>query len=188
MRITIPNIAHGIIVWLHPPGKNKEEDAKKFRDAWDDYCAENHMILVMPVLDKDDWIPSASDCVVASVTETMKTYTIDRSRVVAHGMGVGGQMALHLGFNHRDHLPRRLRRSAPPPAQIKDNVANQRLSFYLAAGKLDPIVKNIAESRIKLAERRYPAFYREMPERGREYLTDKDIREVVRWIDSLDQQ
>ncbi len=182
-----PNIAHGILVWLHPPGKNKEEDAKKFRDVWDDYCAENHMILVMPVLDKDDWIPSASDGVVASVTETMKTYTIDRSRIVAHGMGVGGQMALHLGFNHRDTF-RGVCAVGATAGQIKNNVANQRLSFYLAAGSVDPIVKNIAESRTKLAERRYPAFYCEMPERGREYLTDKDIKEVVRWIDSLDQQ
>jgi serine protease Do len=125
--------------------------------------------------------------VVASVTETMKSYTIDRSRIVAHGMGVGGQMALHLGFNHRDTF-RGVCAVGATAGQIKNNVANQRLSFYLAAGSVDPIVKNIAESRVKLAERRYPAFYREMPERGREYLTDKDIKEVVRWIDSLDQQ
>jgi serine protease Do len=117
----------------------------------------------------------------------MKTYTIDRSRIVAHGMGVGGQMALHLGFNHRDTF-RGVCAVGATAGQIKNNVANQRLSFYLAAGAVDPIVKNIAESRTKLAERRYPAFYREMPERGREYLTDKEIREVVRWIDSLDQQ
>ncbi len=182
-----PNIAHGIVVWLHPPGKNKEDDAKDLRNKWEDYCAENHLILVMPVLDKDDWIPSASDFVVGSVSETMKLYTIDRQRIVAHGMGVGGQMALYLGFNHRDTF-RGVCALGATTKQIKDNVANQRLSFYLAAGQFDQIVKNIAESRVKLAERRFPAFYREMPERGREYLTDKDLKEVVRWIDSLDQQ
>jgi serine protease Do len=182
-----PNIAHGIVVWLHPPGKNKEDDAKDLRDKWEDYCAENHLILVMPVLDKDDWIPSASDFVVGAVTETMKSYTIDRARIVAHGMGVGGQMALHLGFNYRDTF-RGVCSVGATAGQIKDNVPAQRLSFYLAAGDVDPIVKKIAESRLKLAERRYPAFYREMPERGREYLTDKDLKEVVRWIDSLDQQ
>lgn len=182
-----PNIAHGIVVWLHPPGKNKEEDAKKFRDIWEDYCAENHLILVMPVLDREDWIPSASDFVVGSVTETMKNYTVDRQRIVAHGMGIGGQMALYLGFNNRD-IFRGVCAVGASAQQIKDNVANQRLSFYLAAGEVDPIVKNIAESRTRLAERRYPAFYRQMPERGREYLTDKEIKEVVRWIDSLDQQ
>jgi S1-C subfamily serine protease len=182
-----PNIAHGIVVWLHQPGKNKEDDAKKVRDVWEDFCADNHLILVMPVLDKDDWIPSASDFVVASVTETMKSYNIDKQRIVAHGMGVGGQMALYLGFNHRDTF-RGVCAIGATTKQIKDNVPNQRLSFYLATGEFDQIAKNIAESRTKLAERRYPAFYREMPERGREYLTEKDLKEVVRWIDSLDQQ
>ena len=56
------------------------------------------------------------------------------------------------------------------------------------AGDLDPLVKNVAETRVKLAERRFPAFYREMPQRGREYLEMKNVREAVRWIDSLDQQ
>jgi predicted esterase len=102
-------------------------------------------------------------------------------------MSVGGQMALYLGFNHRDTF-RGVCAVGATAGQIKDNVANQRLSFYLAAGDVDPIHKNIAESRVKLAERRYPAFYRQMPERGREYLTDRDLKEVVRWIDSLDQQ
>jgi hypothetical protein len=62
------------------------------------------------------------------------------------------------------------------------------VSFYLAAGDLDPLVKSIAECRIRLAEHRYPAYYREIPERGREYFTEKHLREVVRWIDTLDQQ
>ena len=32
----------------------------------------------------------------------MNQYTIDRNRVVVHGMGVGGQMAFRLGFRARD--------------------------------------------------------------------------------------
>jgi hypothetical protein len=62
------------------------------------------------------------------------------------------------------------------------------LSFFLVGGQVDPIDKNIAESRTKLAEHRYPAFYRQMPQRGREYLEKADIRAMVRWLDSLDQQ
>ena len=55
--------------------------------------------------------------------------------------------------------------------RIKENVASQRLSFFLHAGVLDPIAKSVSESRMRLAERRFPAYYREMQERGREYLT-----------------
>jgi serine protease Do len=182
-----PNIAHAVVVWLHPPGKNSKEDLDGWADLWDEYCRKHHIILVMPVEKQDGWLPSYSDYVVASVRETMKTYTIDSQRVIANGMGAGGQMALHLAFNHRDLFKGACAVGATA-LQIKDNVANQRLSFFLVGGDLDPIVKSIAESRVRLAERRYPAFYREMEKRGRDYMTDKEIREAVRWLDSLDQQ
>jgi len=182
-----PDIAHAIVVWLHPPGKNDKEEIEAFRDLWEDYCKDNHIILVMPIEKKDGWIPSFSDYVVAATQETAKQYTIDRQRIVAHGMGLGGQMAIHLGLNHRD-LFRGVCAVGAAPTQVKDNIANQRVSFLLYAGDLDPIAKSIAESRTRIAERRFPAFYRQMPERGREYLEQKNIREVVRWIDSLDQQ
>ena len=50
------------------------------------------------------------------------------------------------------------------------------------------ILKHIADSRTKLADRRYPAFYRPMPQRGRDYLEAKNIEEAARWLDTLDQQ
>jgi serine protease Do len=182
-----PNIAHSVIVWMHPPGKNSKEDLDGWADLWDEYCRKHHIILVMPVEKAEGWQPTYADYVVAATRETMKTYTVDSQRVVAHGIGAGGQMALHLAFNHRDLFKGALVAGASA-APIKDNVANQRLSFFLVAGSLDPITKIIAESRNKLADRRYPAFFREMPERGREYLTSKEIVEAVRWLETLDQQ
>ncbi len=182
-----PNVAHALVVWLHPPDKNSKEDMETFYELWEDYCKDNHIVLVMPVEKQGGWSPNAADGVVAATRETMKAYTIDRQRVVAHGMGVGGQMALHLGFNHRDVF-RGVCAVGATATNIKDNVANQRLSLYLAAGDLDPIHKAIAESRVKLAERRFPAYYRQFAERGREYLEQKHLPEVVRWIDSLDLQ
>ena len=182
-----PNVAHSVIVWLHPPGKNSKEDLDGWADLWDEYCRKNHIILVMPVETQDGWQPTHADYVVASVRETMKTYTVDNQRVVAHGIARGAEMALYLAFNHRDLFKGALAVGAAA-TQMKDNVANQRLSFLLYGGDLDPIQKSIAESRTRLAERRYPAFYRVMPERGREYLTAKDIAEAHRWLDSLDQQ
>jgi hypothetical protein len=38
----------------------------------------------------------------SSLTRTIGEYTIDRRCVVAHGMGVGGQMSFYLGFAARD--------------------------------------------------------------------------------------
>ena len=183
-----PNVSHAVVVWLHVPGKNKEADFKDFAEAWEDFCATNNIILVMPENNSDTgWNPADSELVVAALRDVIGKYTVDRQRIVIHGMGVGGQMALHLGFNQRE-LVRGAAAVGAPVTTIKDNNPAQRVSFYLAAGKLDPLFDVIAEGRKMLGEKRFPAFFREMPNRGREYLEESHIRELVRWIDSLDKQ
>ena len=129
-----PNISHGLLLWLHPPGKFKEADVESITDAWSDYCKDNHLIMVCPTSDNQaGWSPSEAEYVVAAVRETMNRYTIDRQRVVAHGLGVGGQMALYLGFNQRD-LFRGVVTAGAVVTQVKDNIPNQRLAFFLTGG------------------------------------------------------
>jgi serine protease Do len=181
-----PNVAHGLIVWLHPPGKNKDADIESITDAWEEYCKENHLIMVCPKSENEaGWVPSEAEFVIAAVRDTLSRYTVDRQRVVAHGLGVGGQMAMYMGFNHRD-LFRGVATTGAVVTQLKDNITNQRLSFYLAGGDLDPLIKSIADSRAQLQERKFPVVYREIKGRGREYLEEAQIRELARWIDSLD--
>ncbi len=183
-----PDVAHAVVVWLHPLGKNKHDDGESLADLWEDFCKDNHIILVGPLSQNESgWIPSEAEFVVAATREVLDQYTVDRQRVLAHGMGVGGQMALHLAMAERD-LFRGAATVGAVVTQVKDNVANQRLSFYLAAGMLDPLAKNIADSRTKLVEARYPAIFREIPNRGREYLEETQLRELVRWLDALDRQ
>lgn len=180
------NIAHAMVVWLHPPGKHKDDDIKQFVGLWEDYCKENNLILVCPRSDNEaGWVPSDAEWVVQAINETAGRYTIDRQRIVAHGMGVGGQMAMYLGFNNRE-LIRGACTMGAVVTNMKDNIAGQRLAFFLAGGELDPLLKSIAESRTKLAERKYSATFREVPGRGREYLDDATLRDVVRWIECLD--
>ncbi|MCI0380670.1 MAG: PDZ domain-containing protein [Gemmataceae bacterium] len=182
-----PDIAHGLVVWLHPPGKNKEADFDSFADLWLDFCEENRLIILGPVSDSETWLAGESDMVVAAIHDTLKRYTIDRQRVVAHGLGVGGQMALYLGFNDRD-LIRGVATTGAVVTALKDNLLGQRLAFYLAAGDLDPLVKGIAESRTQLQSKRFSVLYREVKNRGREYLDAEQLRELARWIDTLDKQ
>jgi S1-C subfamily serine protease len=183
-----PNYSYGVVIWLHLAGRNKKADANDLVDLWADYCSENRLVLVMPQSQNaDGWIASEADAVIRSVRDAMKTFSVDPLRVVAHGMGVGGQMALHLGMNNRD-LVRGVATVGAVPTTIKDNIANQRLAFWLASGELDPLVKNISEARTKLAEKRYSAMFVEIPNRGREYLEDRQVRDLVRWIDTLDKE
>jgi serine protease Do len=170
------------------PGKKDEKDFDDFVKDWSDLCEQKNMIMLFPVCDNDSgWVPGDSGFIVEAVRDTLGRFTVDRQRIVAHGMGIGGQMACYLGFNARD-LFRGVATVGAVATNLKDNVPAQRLAFYLAGGDRDPLVKAIVDSRVKLVERKFPVFYREIPNRGREYLDDNVVRELVRWIDALDKQ
>lgn len=180
------NIAYGLVVWLHPPGKNKEADVASIADAWGDFCKEQHLLLVCPRSENEaGWTPSEADFVVSAVRDTFTHYTVDKLRVVAHGLGVGGQMALYLGFSHRD-LFGGVATTGAVVTHLKDNIPSQRLAIYLSGGDLDPLIKSIADGKSQLQQRRIPVLYREIKGRGREYLDDSQLQDLVRWIDSLD--
>jgi S1-C subfamily serine protease len=181
-----PSVSHALVVWLHPPGKHEEDDVDAFVDQWEDFCKENNLILLMPLTKNDaGWVPSDDGFVVEAINAVMNDYTIDRQRVVTHGLGVGGQMAIYLGFTHRD-LVHGVATAGAVVTQAQDNQRDKRLSFYIAGGSADPIIKSIAEGRTKLVEKSYPVIYREIPNRGREYLEEAQLRELARWIDALD--
>lgn len=134
------------------------------------------------------WIPSESEFVLQAVNEVMGQYTVDRQRVVAHGMGVGGQMAFYLGFSARDLIRGVATTGAVLTREPKENVANQRLSFFIVAGGKDPLAKDIAESKTKITEFKFAVTYREIADMGHQYLDfdEKVLEELIRWIDALD--
>jgi serine protease Do len=184
-----PNIAHALLVWLHPVGKNKEKDFEDFALVWKEFCEENSIILLMPKGDNENgWLPSESDAIVGMIGEVGGQYTLDRQRIVAHGMGIGGQMAYYLGFQARDLIRGVATTGAVMTAQLKDNVPTQRLQFFMVAGGKDPLSKDIQESQGKLLGNKFSVVYREIPEMGHQYLDAKTLTELARWVDSLDRQ
>ena len=69
--------------------------AKIFREICEDY----HFIVMGPKSgNADGWVPSETELVMQDVKTVLGQYTIDRTRVVAHGMGNGGQMAFYVGL------------------------------------------------------------------------------------------
>ncbi len=181
-----PNISHALVVWLHAVG-NGGKDAKDMASIWEDACEDQHIILVGPKSESDaGWLASEAEFVQEAARDVMKEYTIDRRRVVAHGMGVGGQMAFYLGFNARDLIrgvatTGAVLGTSPKPAEV-----GQRLTFFVVAGAKDPLAKDLAGVKPQLIEQKYAATYREVAEMGKEYLDRKTFEELVRWIDSLD--
>ena len=181
-----PNVSHALVIWLHAVG-NGGKDAKDMASIWQDVCEDQHVILVGPKSESDaGWLASEAEFVQEAARDVIKEYTIDRKRVVVHGMGVGGQMAFYLGFNARDLIrgvatTGAVLGTAPKPAEV-----GQRVAFFVVAGGKDPLSKDIAGVKGQLNEQKYAATYREVAEMGKEYLDRKTFEELARWIDSLD--
>ena len=182
------NISHGLIVWLHPAGRDGR-DADDMVRVWEPFCEKYNFIMVGPSAGANTgWVAGEAEGIMGDVRQVRTSYTIDPQRVIAHGQGVGGQMAYYLSINHREVIRAAIPVGAVLASNPKDPVGNQRLTFLVIAGAKDPIVKDVEAGFKKLQEKKYPALYREMKLSGKEYVNDDPdmFREMVRWMDSLD--
>lgn len=181
-----PNIAHALVIWMHPPEKNTDKDLETFAGTWEKFCQEHNILMLFPISSSvEGWTASDAPKVNEIIRDALPRYSIDTQRVVAHGLGIGGQMALHLGLTARDLVHGAVTIGAVPTG-VPDNIPNQRVSFFLASGDRDPLVKAIAASADRLAEHKVPSLYVEMKDVGRQYFDVQTLEKVVRWIDALD--
>jgi serine protease Do len=184
-----PNIAYALVVWLHSASKTKDKETESVLGAWEDACSDNHMIMLCPKAESEaGWIGSEADFIQETIQNVLAEYTVDRKRIVAHGMGNGGQMAYYLGLNARDLIRGVAPVGAALTSQVKDNVANQRLAFFIATGGKDPLVDAIRETKDKLTEHKFPVVYREIPDQSAQYLDNETLHALIQWVDSLDRQ
>ncbi|MDB5312298.1 MAG: mucD 5 [Gemmataceae bacterium] len=180
------NVSHGLIVWFHPAGQGGK-DGEKMARTFREFCEEHHFIMMGPKSNNaEGWVPSETELVMADVKRVLGQYTFDRARVVAHGMGNGGQMAFYVGFNARDVFRGVATIGSVLGTLPKDNVANQPVSFFVAVGDKDPLLKDVEASKGALEEKRFPLVYRVVKETGKEYFDVKAFAELLNWLDSLD--
>jgi S1-C subfamily serine protease/dienelactone hydrolase len=184
-----PKVAHAVVIWLHPAGKNKDRDVDRFVFEWQNYCEDQHVILIGPKTDNENgWTPSEIDFIQEAFKAVSDRYTVDRRRVVAHGMGQGGQMAFYMGFHTRNLIRGVATTGASLGSNPKEKVANQPLAFFVAVGDKDPLKDQVKETKAKLTEYKYSAVHCVCPDMGHEYLDQHQatLEKLVRWIDSLD--
>jgi serine protease Do len=180
------NISYGVIVWLHAAGKGGK-DADDVVKIWRDFCEDHHFIIIGPKSKNNEgWTPSETEEILQDIRLVMGQYTTDPTRVVAHGMGIGGQMAIYMGFNARDTVRGVAVTGATLGTSPKETTPNQPLSFFLIAGAKDPLLKDIVDGKTKLQEKKFPVIYREIADFGKEYLDEKSFGELRLWLDSLD--
>ena len=182
-----PTFTYGLVVWLHPAGKVREADVKKFRDAWEDFCEDNHLIVVAPLAEGEDgWKRDEASFVQEAVKAVLAAYSIDKRRVVLHGMGVGGEMAYYLAFQNRDLYRAVATTGAPLANAPKERQATLPLSFYIVAGGKDPLKDLVKDGQKKLSDYKYSAVFKEIKDMGQQYLDLPTMKELIRWIDSID--
>lgn len=179
-----PNISYAFVLWLHPAGNAMEKDIP---DLWKDACKKHHIILMGPKAENPTgWLTSEVDFIKADLRDVLGQYTIDRQRVVVHGLANGGNLALYLAFDAPDLVRGVASVAGAIPGPLRDSASLQRVTFLMYAGTLDPNVEAIRGTRSKLAERKLPVILRELKDHGNGYLNPEGVQEVVRWIDSLD--
>jgi len=186
-----PNIAYAMVVWLHPAGKNKAKDIEDFAGAWQTSCDDNNIILVCPRSDNPrGWGRDEADFVQQAVRAAASTYTTDQKRIVTHGLGIGGEMALYMGFHNRALVRGVATVGAHLSGSPRERLTNQPLSFFLATGNKDLIRPAVVQTKEKLEQYKYPVIFRDIPNMGHEYIDGKagaaTLEELIRWIDSLD--
>lgn len=180
-----PNVTHGLVVWLHPQNETMQEGILR---VWQPVCTEKHLILLSPkAANITGWMSSEVDVVQDAIRQVMREYHIDKRRVVVHGLGQGANLALYLGFDARD-LVRGVAAVGgslgQPPAE---NLAQQRLQFFLVTGDKDPDITKLRTVPEALKEKMFPVHYHEIAGQGTGYISDIAIFEkLILWIDSLD--
>ena len=180
------NKSYGVIVWLHDAGKGGKDGKDMFK-IWEDYCDSANYILIGPQAKNGvDWVATETEELVQTLNQAIAGFTIDRSRVVVHGMGNGGSMAMYLAFNARDLVRAAVVSGAVLNGNAKDNLPNQPLSLFVVAGDKDPLLKEIKETNEKLKAKKFPVIYRELKDFGKEYLDQKTLEEICNWLDALD--
>ena len=182
------NKSYGVIVWLHDAGKGgKEKEGKDVFKIWETYCDSANFILIGPQAKNGvDWVANETEELTQTIQQAIAGFTIDRSRVVVHGMGNGGSMAMYLAFNARDLIRAAVVSGAVLNGNAKDNLPNQPLSFYVVAGDKDPLIKEIKDTNEKLKAKKFPVIFRELKDFGKEYLDQKTLTEICNWLDALD--
>jgi serine protease Do len=186
-----PNTAHALVVWLPPAGRarDKDRETEQIISAWEDYCQDKHIILLCPKAESETgWVASETEFIVSILQTVATEYTIDRQRVVAHGLGMGGQFAYYLGFNAHDWFRGVAVAGAALNSQPREELGRQRLAFFVVAGIKDALKEAIEEGRKRLEEWKYPVVFRESADLDSQYLDASTLDELVRWIDSLDRQ
>lgn len=178
-----PEYEYGLVVWLHPDGDTMEADV--FRD-WQLHCDRRGIILLAPLAPDAAWTADQTDYINALVELFRSRYRIDPRRIVAHGMGQGGELAFDLVFRHRDVYSAGMVISAPLRQMPTEGESRHVPQFLLLSQTGSPEAELVQQTNTLLQEMRLPTSLLEFEQELSGYPPEEAIETMVRWFDSLD--
>jgi predicted esterase len=113
-------------------------------------------------------------------------YTVDPARIVLHGFSEGGQFAYHLAFKYRELFRGLVPVAAPLQERPPDNDPDFRLQYYLLCGTLDERYRLVQGTAEGLRSLKYPVVLSPVEGLDAKYPPDERLRQIGKWIDSLD--
>jgi serine protease Do len=179
-----PRRPHALVIWTHPPGEIPSDD--QLVGIWKERCDRGRLILLAPkAAEGGKWQSDDFEFIRKSVEQLRGTYTIDPLRIVAWGDELGGSVAYALAFNQRETVRGVVALRAPLTTAPVDNDPVSRLDFFLTQTKGVRFEKAIAAAIQALRERKFAVTLKEQGENA-PLLSDDELAEALRWIDSLD--
>ncbi len=180
-----PNIAHGVVLWLHAVG---DDESETIVEQWTVICDLHDLIFVAPrSTDPSRWNRTDTEYLRKLLDSIAATYTVDRTRVVVHGQEAGGAMAYTVAWRNRELVRGVAVINAPQPRRrsVLPNDPVHRLAVYSAKGAKAGSVARIDSGVSKLREARYPVTVVNLSD-DTHYLSAEELADLARWIDALD--
>ena len=177
---------HGLVVWLHPPGKGRDKDLEEIINLWEGFLNRNKLVLLMPQSDTETgWNVSDATFINETVKTMQEMANIDTNRIVAHGFAQGGQMAGYLGMSGKG-LYKGVAAIGSIPANLPREAPDNAPAFFLSTGDRDPQLDAIKTAQNTIRNLGIPSYLYVMPQSGQQYLELGGLETLNRWIEALD--
>jgi serine protease Do len=180
-----PEEPHGVVIWLHGPGGLQRE---ALATRWKAACEKHHFIVLAPqASDPARWEPTDDAFVIKTLDDLATHYNVDRTRIAVYGYQSAGSMAFLVALNHLNQVRAVVAVDAAPPARtvLPENDPLTRLAFFLATAEKSPAAAGAKAVSQRLQTALYPVLVKSLGDQPRD-LTDAEIADLVRWLDSLD--
>ena len=178
-----PGVAYGLVLWLHGEGGLKPRELVA---RWKPHCDRDRLILLAPEsADPDHWALHELELVRTLMAQVRARYTIDANRVVAAGEEEGGTLACLAALDEAGGFSGAAVIDARIGGRIVENEPEHRLAFYVVRPGKAREAQDVDEAVSTLRTRKFPVTVKDPGEKPGS-LSDRQLAELVRWIDTLD--